>query len=246
MNNENSKAKKIAILALVLALVSIGASESSITTVNNTTTNITKMTYTGAEYTSSVEVSDASTVMKVVDGNTVGIYITPTDINWILDGTSMLGGSADGIYVTSLSNPNNSHVCASSEGLLNIGCASDNTKVNKSGDTMTGMLNASGGLTAPNFTIGAAIPITFGVVAGTMARAGDIVISRSATDRLLIGSGTFGSSSYVVVGAENLLYPVQKPTASAPTYHIGAMYFDTTLNKLRIGGATGWETVTSI
>jgi hypothetical protein len=24
------------------------------------------------------------------------------------------------------------------------------------------------------------------------------------------------------------------------------MYFDTTLNKLRIGGATGWETVTSV
>lgn len=41
-------------------------------------------------------------------------------------------------------------------------------------------------------------------------------------------------------------YPVQAPTASAPTYELGAMYFDTTLNKLRIGGATGWETVTSV
>lgn len=34
-------------------------------------------------------------------------------------------------------------------------------------------------------------------------------------------------------------------TASAPAYYKGAVYFDTTLNKLRIGGATGWETVTS-
>lgn len=40
-------------------------------------------------------------------------------------------------------------------------------------------------------------------------------------------------------------FPVQAPTASAPTYAIGAMYFDTTLNKLRIGGAAAWETVTS-
>jgi hypothetical protein len=40
--------------------------------------------------------------------------------------------------------------------------------------------------------------------------------------------------------------PVQATTAGAPAYVKGAMYFDTTLNKLRIGGATGWETVTSV
>jgi hypothetical protein len=40
--------------------------------------------------------------------------------------------------------------------------------------------------------------------------------------------------------------PVQATTAAAPAYVKGAMYFDTTLNKLRIGGATGWETVTSV
>lgn len=33
--------------------------------------------------------------------------------------------------------------------------------------------------------------------------------------------------------------------ASAPPYIKGAVYFDTTLNKLRVGGATSWETVTS-
>ena len=40
--------------------------------------------------------------------------------------------------------------------------------------------------------------------------------------------------------------PVQATTAGAPAYVKGAMYFDTTLNKLRIGGATDWETVTSV
>lgn len=39
--------------------------------------------------------------------------------------------------------------------------------------------------------------------------------------------------------------PPQFPTASAPAYGKGLVYFDTTLNKLRVGGATGWETVTS-
>lgn len=39
--------------------------------------------------------------------------------------------------------------------------------------------------------------------------------------------------------------PFQAITANAPPYIKGGMYFDTTLNKVRIGGATGWETVTS-
>lgn len=42
------------------------------------------------------------------------------------------------------------------------------------------------------------------------------------------------------------LFPVQATTVLAPPYVKGAMYFDTTLNKLRIGGATAWETITSV
>jgi hypothetical protein len=48
------------------------------------------------------------------------------------------------------------------------------------------------------------------------------------------------------IAADGLFFPVQAPTASAPTYVKGAIYFDTTLNKLMVGGATGWETITSI
>jgi len=43
-----------------------------------------------------------------------------------------------------------------------------------------------------------------------------------------------------------VFFPQQAATASAPAYVKGGMYFDTTLNKLRIGGATAWETVTSV
>jgi hypothetical protein len=45
--------------------------------------------------------------------------------------------------------------------------------------------------------------------------------------------------------SSGLLFPSQAPTTAAPAYVKGGIYFDTTLNKLRIGGASGWETVTS-
>lgn len=44
----------------------------------------------------------------------------------------------------------------------------------------------------------------------------------------------------------DVIVPVQAATASAPAYLKGAIYFDTTLNKLRVGGATAWETITSV
>jgi hypothetical protein len=43
-----------------------------------------------------------------------------------------------------------------------------------------------------------------------------------------------------------LIYPQQATTAAAPAYVKGAIYFDTTLNKLRVGGATAWETISSV
>ena len=47
------------------------------------------------------------------------------------------------------------------------------------------------------------------------------------------------------IQADGVIIPVLTTTAGAPTYVKGGLYFDTTLNKLRIGGAAAWETVTS-
>lgn len=52
-----------------------------------------------------------------------------------------------------------------------------------------------------------------------------------------------GANGKVALGS--VLFPVQAATISAPNYVKGGLYFDTTLNKLRVGGATAWETVTS-
>src|ERR1700753_238709 len=47
------------------------------------------------------------------------------------------------------------------------------------------------------------------------------------------------ASSYIF---DNIILPMQHATSGGPAYVKGAIYFDTTLNKLRVGGATGWET----
>lgn len=57
---------------------------------------------------------------------------------------------------------------------------------------------------------------------------------------------TITAGTAVQVSAGGLFFPQQHATVGAPAYVKGAMYFDTTLNKLRIGGAAGWETVTSV
>jgi hypothetical protein len=48
------------------------------------------------------------------------------------------------------------------------------------------------------------------------------------------------------VKATGTITAQQATTAAAPAYTKGALYFDITLNKLRIGGATAWETITSV
>jgi hypothetical protein len=76
---------------------------------------------------------------------------------------------------------------------------------------------------------------------GTGTSAGQFAF-RNATDSItaLVITGT-GAGYFA-----GTISPQSATTASAPAYVKGAMYFDTTLNKLRIGGASAWETVTSV
>ena len=82
--------------------------------------------------------------------------------------------------------------------------------------------------------------------AGNLAVTGNI----SSSGRTLVRTTTDdGVNALQVNGAgifAGLIKPQQATTAGAPAYVKGAIYFDTTLNKLRVGGATAWETITSI
>jgi hypothetical protein len=79
-----------------------------------------------------------------------------------------------------------------------------------------------------------------GAVRATLFAAGGLslgnIIDPGATNLSVTGTGTFGG----------IIKPQQATTAGAPAYVKGAIYFDTTLNKLRVGGATAWETITSV
>jgi len=61
-------------------------------------------------------------------------------------------------------------------------------------------------------------------------------------------TGAFNTALNTADGSarfSGVVFPVQAPTSSAPAYVEGGMYYDVTLHKLMIGGATGWEEVTS-
>ena len=74
-------------------------------------------------------------------------------------------------------------------------------------------------------------------------------LAAGLTNNVIIANGT-GSirvqSNATTITFADVILPPQAVTASAPAYVKGGMYFDTTLNKMRIGGATAWETVTSV
>lgn len=91
-------------------------------------------------------------------------------------------------------------------------------------------------------------------VGNTNSSNGSLISAMAILSNGNIGIGTVGPAQLLSVGPNSefnvrstgVMFPVQAPTASAPTYVKGGVYFDTTLNKLRVGGATAWETVTSV
>lgn len=101
------------------------------------------------------------------------------------------------------------------------------------------------------------MPLLLGTAANQVPTNGDlgtmafqdhrgINIVGGVIDSVILGGTTPAAASVTSLTATGLIKPQQATTAAAPAYVKGAMYFDTTLNKLRIGGATAWETVTSV
>ena len=73
--------------------------------------------------------------------------------------------------------------------------------------------------------------------------------SQEAAQSTLIFSGN--ATALTLDSSQNATFagtvkPQLATTAGAPAYVKGAIYFDTTLNKLRVGGASAWETITSV
>jgi hypothetical protein len=90
------------------------------------------------------------------------------------------------------------------------------------------------------------------IVHDTTAKAMTLSTASSAAavkNVLVANADTFAidlGNASATISALGIFKPVQATTAGAPAYVKGAMYFDTTLNKLRVGGASAWESVTSV
>lgn len=104
--------------------------------------------------------------------------------------------------------------------------------------------NITGGVTA-NSTSSTSVYIGASTMASADGNTNEIVIGYNVT-----GNGTntvtLGNSSIVKTVLQGVVMIKQATTASAPAYIKGGLYFDITLNKLRVGGTTAWETVTSV
>jgi hypothetical protein len=113
-------------------------------------------------------------------------------------------------------------------GALEATLATVNSNAGAFGDAthaVTITVNAKGLITAIS-----AVSIIYPVISFN-ARTGAITLSAADVNAALVGS---------------LAAIPQFTTAGAPAYTKGSAYFDTTLNKLRIGGVAAWETITSV
>jgi len=104
-------------------------------------------------------------------------------------------------------------------------------------------------------TLSGTNPMTFGRSRSSQTvNIANGITDNGNTNTINIGTaGASGSTTLITIGSTlgtstTTFNGYFKPPAlaSAPTYVKGAVYFDTTLNKLRVGGATTWETITSI
>ncbi len=98
---------------------------------------------------------------------------------------------------------------------------------------ITNLTNASGGSAPTNYSR-----------INTKAVAGDAfqIVTEAA------GTGTRRNLTLSApqVAVDGLFMPYQRTNATEPSWVNGAVFFNTDLDKLRIGGASAWETVTSV
>jgi hypothetical protein len=131
--------------------------------------------------------------------------------------------------------------------------------VNSGLSNTTGVNNNFYGLNSGRFISDASTPNTNSI--NSLFLGNDTKpLADNQTNQIVIGNGAIGSgSNSVTLGDTNITKTVlrgnvetnglikigQFTTATEPAYLKGASFFNTTLNKMRIGGATAYETVIS-
>ena len=197
--------------------------------VSNTTGNYNTASGYGALYTNTTGPSNTAIGFQSLHSNTTG---ASNDAH----GQSSLFSNTSGYYNVALGYQ------------AGYGAAGVNANTTGSNNTFLGFETVgAGGADTNEIVIGAN---AVGLGSNTTVIGSASTTMSNIKGRVLIGTTTDdGVNALQVNGAgifAGLIKPQQATTAGAPAYVKGAIYFDTTLNKLRIGGATAWETITSI
>jgi len=148
-----------------------------------------------------------------------------------------LNNTAIGHGALNQSNQGGSNVAIGNSALFRTTFTSNNIGIGVSAGHLT---NASGFNTGPQ----SSIFIGNNTTSLANNNTNQIVIGVSAQGN---GSNTvtLGNTSITDTFLRGRVRIPQYTTSTRPAYVIGAVIFDTTLNKLVVGGATGWEVITS-
>jgi len=180
---------------------------------------------------------ESLTATKDATFNTVKVGLGGGSIaNNAAIGAATLNANTTGFYQTAVGS---AALFSNTTGAYNTGLGFQALLSNTTGNFNTGV----------GFSSGSAISTgSQNVILGSYT-GGTFPISATGSNYIVLSDGG-GTVRQYFNGANaffsGTISPVQAATISAPAYVKGAMYFDTTLNKLRIGGATAWETITSV
>ena len=163
-------------------------------------------------------------ILNLSDRLALRVYITQTGLGTNPDITLYM----DDLTVSRLTIP---AIPIDLSGLINqvaINKVNIDSKVNKTGDHLTDNLEFDNDKGIISIPVGG-ITSSFSV---------------SALHAVMQTNGTYLQTSIGGTTTNNLFFPVQLSTP--PTYIKGGIWFNTTDNKLYVGGATAWEKITSI
>lgn len=195
---------------------------------------------TGSNY---VVLSDGQANIKLVcfptGGVSIGNTTDPGATNLSVTGSGTFAGSTQQRVIIQ-------NTTASSTGYVEL-------KPNTGSSGQVGIGNSSwSNASYPAITAGGAYlysPLALGLISESTY---PIIFQTNNAERMRIFStggvsiGNTTDKGAASLNVSGLIFPQQATTAGAPAYVKGAIYFDTTLNKLRVGGATAWETITSV
>lgn len=189
-------------------------------------------TVTGATYGSATEVAQITL-------NEFGSIVGIQDVAIALDASQIISGILNGIGYTNgaiTSSTINSSVIGGTTPAAGTFTTATVTSINRMAIVAPATSSTLAIANGKTFTTNNTLTLNGTDSTAMTFPSTSAVIARTDAAQTFEGTQTFNG----------LIKPQQATTAGAPAYVKGAIYFDLTLNKLRVGGATAWETITSV